>query len=105
MKEKKDGKNIRYIGFEATSDGGRRFDFSITAVGQPSTHVTLAIPGVAFTGENRISYQESAKICFEKLQTLIESDAPIAERLHIDVSGDDIARFRKVPRGQAKPKN
>jgi len=97
--------NIRYLGFETTADGGRRFDFSITAKGQSSTRVTLDIPGMAFKGEQRISYQESAKICYEKLKVLLDSESGILEPLHIEVTRDDIARFRHVPRGRARPKD
>ena len=104
IKEPKDSKqNIRYLGFETTLDGGRRFDFSITATGQSSTRVTLDIPALAFTGENRISYQESAKICYEKLRVLLESTSSFTSPLHINLTREDIARFRHIPRGRARP--
>ena len=106
IKETKDSKqNIRYLGFETTSDGGRRFDFSITETGKSSTRVTLGIPGIAFQGENRISYQESAKICYEKLRVLLETESGIAAPTHINVTREDIARFRHIPRGRARPKD
>ena len=108
IKETKEPRqNIRYLGFEATPDGGRRFDFSITAQGQNSVRVTLDIPGLAFTGENRIGYQESAKICYEKLRGMLESDclSTISVPLHIHITREDIARLRHVPRGRARPKD
>jgi hypothetical protein len=109
IKETKEPRqNIRYLGFETTPDGGRRFDFSITARGQNSVRVTLDIPGLAFTGENRISYQESAKICYEKLRGLLEADsgAPnVSIPLQINITRDDIARLRHIPRGRARPKD
>src|SRR5437879_1975597 len=98
--------NIRYLGFETTPDGGRRFDFSITAMGHVSTRVTLDIPGLAFSGDNRISYQESAKICYEKLRVLLEKDSDsegISVPSHIGITHEDIARFRHIPRGRARP--
>ena len=98
MKEMK--QNIRYLGFESTEDG-RRFDFSITASGQESTRVSLVIPALMFTGENRISFQESAKICYEKLRVLLE-DEQIQTPLRIRLTGDDIAQFRHVPRGRPR---
>ena len=68
--------------------------------------MTLDIPGLAFAGPNRISYQESAKICYEKLRGLLESDAA-AEALsipvHIDITREDIAKLRHIPRGRARP--
>jgi hypothetical protein len=101
----KDGtkQHIRYLGFETTADGGRRFDFSITSTGQSSTRVTLNIAAFAFTGANRISYQESAKICYEKLRVLLENDSASVEARNMDLTREDIARFRHVPRGKARP--
>ncbi len=100
---KENKQNIRYLGFETKQDGGRRFDFAITAAGQPSTRITLDIPAPAFAGENRISYQESAKICYEKIRVLLETSVPFNSPLHIDITREDIARFRHVPRGRARP--
>src|SRR5262245_34804185 len=104
IKEIKDSKqNIRYLGFETTAGGGRRFEFSITAAGQSPTRVMLDIAAAAFTGENRITYQESAKICYEKLRALLEGETGIATPMHIQLTREDIARYRHVPRGRARP--
>ena len=103
MKDSK--QNIRYIGFESASDGGRRFDFSVTAAGQTTTHVSLDIPALMFTGQNRISYQESAKICYDKLRMLLETEQDMNPPFRIRLTVDDIARFRHVPRGRAGSKN
>lgn len=100
--------NIRYLGFETTPDGGRRFDFSITAQGQNSVRVRLDITGLAFSGENRITYQESAKICYAKLRELLEGDVQdtdVSVPSHVIITREDIARFRHVPRGRARPKD
>jgi hypothetical protein len=100
----KDKQTIRYLGFESTADGGRQFHFSITETGQNATEVSLTIPAAAFAGSNRISFQESAKICYEKIRVLLEAnqiDAPLRLRL----TGDDIARFRHVPRGRSRTTN
>jgi hypothetical protein len=99
MKEIK--QNIRYLGFQSTEDGGRRFDFTITATGESGTPVSLVIPPVMFTGTNRITYQESAKICYEKLRVLLENQK-IETPLRIRLTGDDIAQFRHIPRGQKR---
>lgn len=99
MKENK--QNIRYIGFESTEDGGRRFDFAITGTGQDSTPVSLVIPALMFSGTNRISFQESAKICYEKLRVLLETEK-ISTPLGIRLTGDDIAQFRHIPRGRQR---
>src|SRR5262245_27882489 len=106
IRDSKDSKqNIRYLGFETTPDGGRRFDFSITATGHASTRVTLDIPGQAYTGDNRITYQESAKICYEKLRVLLESPDRLAEALQIDLTREEIARVRHIRRGRARAKD
>lgn len=99
MKDTK--QNIRYLGFESTDDG-RRFDFSITGVGLEAKRVSLTIPALMFSGENKITFQESAKICYEKLRMLLELER--FEELHrIRLTGDDIARFRHIPRGRPRP--
>jgi hypothetical protein len=99
MKEEK--QNIRYLGFESVEDG-RRFDFSITGKGKESTRVSLEIPAPMFTGANKITFQESAKICYEKLRVLLERER-IEAPLRIRLTGDDIAQFRHIPRGRPRP--
>jgi len=98
---KEDKQNIRYLGFESVEDG-RRFDFSITGKGQESTRVSLEIPALMFTGVNKITFQESAKICYEKLRVLLERER-IEAPLRIRLTGDDIAQFRHIPRGRPRP--
>jgi hypothetical protein len=98
----KDNKqNIRYIGFENAEDGSRNFNFAITATGQDATPVSLVIPALMFSGANRISFQESAKICYEKLRVLLETEK-IKAPLRIRLTGDDIAQFRHIPRGRPR---
>ena len=98
----KDAKqNIRYLGFEATDDG-RRFDFTITGVGQEVKRVSLVIPALMFTGVDKITFQESAKICYEKLRVMLERDR-LAELTRVRLTGADIAEFRHIPRGRPRP--
>jgi hypothetical protein len=92
--------NIRYLGFESV-EGGRRFDFSITGSGQDATRVSLVIPAQMFTGVNKISFQESSKICYEKLRVLLEREK-IHSATKIQLTGDDIAQFRHIPRGRPR---
>jgi hypothetical protein len=100
MKDMKDtNQNIRYLGFESTEDG-RRFNFSITGVGKEAMRVSLIIPSLMFTGANKITFQESAKICYEKLRVLLERERIEAQ---IRLTGDDIAQFRHIPRGRPRP--
>ena len=99
MKESK--QNIRYLGFESTQDG-RKFDFSITGVGQEAKRVSLVIPSLMFKGANKITFQESAKICYEKLRVLLERNR-LEELSRVQLTGDDIAEFRHIPRGRPRP--
>lgn len=100
MKDPK--QNIRYIGFESTEDGGRKFDFAITETGQEAHRVSLVIPALMFNGANRISFQESARICYEKLRVLLTTEK-VRSPLRIRLTGDDIAQFRHIPRGRPRP--
>ncbi len=100
----KDKQTIRYLGFETTGDGGRQFDFAITETGQDATRVSLIIPAALFAGSNRISFQESAKICYEKIRVLLEANQ-IQAHLRIRLTGDDIAQFRHIPRGRTRTTN
>jgi hypothetical protein len=74
--------NIRYIGFESLADARRRMEYVITAKGMPARRATVEIPGSAFSGVNRVSFQESASIGYEKVRreisTGIPSDSPLA---------------------------
>src|SRR5688572_23002716 len=99
MKDNK--QNIRYIGFESTEEGNRRFNFAITETGQEWTPVSLVIPGSMFTGPNRITFQESAKICYEKLRVVLLTEK-INTPLRIHLTVDDIAAFRHIPRGRQR---
>jgi hypothetical protein len=92
--------NIRYLGFESVEDG-RRFDFSITGTGQQSTRVSIEIPAPMFSGANKISFQESSKICYEKLRVLLAREK-IEAPLKIRLTGDDIAQLRHIPRGRER---
>src|SRR5262249_42595751 len=89
--------NIRYLGFECTVDGGRLLDFSVTAPGRNATRVRFDIPCGAFSGSNRISFQDSAALCYEKLRAVIEREE-IQDALYLRVTDQDIQQFR--PRGR-----
>ncbi len=93
-----------YLGFETLPDGGRRFDFSITATGQASTRVTLRYScfGVCWRKSHQLS--GSAKICLEKLRFILASESGTSALPQIPVTYDDIARFRPVKRGQTRAK-
>ena len=98
MKDSDNRLNIRYMGFESTSDGGRRLDFSVTAPGRMTTRIRFAIPSQAFSGANRITFQESAAMCYEKLRDVIEHEQPLSDAACLQITEKDIEQFR--PRGR-----
>jgi hypothetical protein len=96
--------NIRYVGFESLADARRRMEYAITAQGLPARRVTVEIPGFAFSGPNRVSFQESAAIGYEKvrqeLAAGITSDSPLAFVL----TAEDIEAYRPRRRAAAGAK-
>jgi hypothetical protein len=98
MKDTGSKLNIRYLGFETTTDGGRRLDFSVTAPGRSATRVHFDIPSYAFNGANRITFQESAALCYEKLRDLIEREQEVQQAHLFRITEQDIQDFR--PRGR-----
>ena len=94
--------NIRYLGFESMADGGRRLDFSITTSGESPRRASFEVPSDAFSGTNRVTFQETAALCYEKLRDAIEHDQ-IFSVSHFKLTHLDIEAFR--PRGRrARPK-
>src|SRR5688572_19475150 len=53
-------RDIRYVGFVSTDDGGRRFDFFVSSPDQQQVAVSVDIPGILFAGLDRIKVQEGA---------------------------------------------
>jgi hypothetical protein len=89
--------NIRYLGFESMAHGGRRLDFSLTSAGEAPRRASFEIPSGAFNGSNRVTFQEAAALCYEKLRNAIEQDESLP-LLHFRVTPEDIEEFR--PRGR-----
>ena len=103
----KDKTNIRYISFRSANDGGRLFDFSVSATERPGFLTSLEIPAQLFAGADRIRLQEGVGICYAKLKYLLEIGplVDLPERLCLTAS--DIAQYRQVlpgpGSGRAKP--
>jgi hypothetical protein len=93
MSKSPDKLNIRYLGFESAPGGGRRLEFSVTSPGVVS-RVTLEIPSSSFSGSDRISFQESTAVCYEKLRDLIDREQAVQDAMHLLVTQHDIEQFR-----------
>jgi hypothetical protein len=97
--------NIRYVGFESLSDGGRRLDYAITAQGAPARSASIHIPVTAFSGPNRVTFQESAIIGCEKVRRELETQSepdPGLSGLTLTLSAEDIEEFRPRRRAAGK---
>jgi hypothetical protein len=94
--------NIRYIGFESLEGARRQLEYAITARGAPTRKAIVEIPGSAFTGPNRVTFQESAAICYEKLRREVSSDSPSDAPLVFVLTSEDIEKFRPRRRAAGK---
>jgi hypothetical protein len=103
----KDKTNIRYISFKSLNDGGRVFDFSVSATERPVFLTSFEIPAEFFTGANRIRLQEGVGICYAKLKHLLETWPLIDVPERLCVTASDVDQYRQVlPRsgnGRSKP--
>ena len=96
-----DGKrDIRYIGFESTADGGRRFDFSVSAPDRLQLAISFDIPGILFAGTDRILVQEGAGICSKKLKELISQIFFGELPALVLLTGHDISLYREPSKAQ-----
>ena len=94
--------NIRYVGFESLADGGRRLDYAITAQGAPARSASIHIPAAAFSGPDRVTFQESATIGCEKIRRELETQAEPPASMAMTLSAEDIEQFRPRRRAAGK---
>ena len=94
--------NIRYVGFESLADGARRLDYAITAQGAPARSASILIPGSAFNGTVRVTFQESSAICYEKLRHELETRTELQTPWTMTLTAEDIEQHR--PRRRAATK-
>jgi hypothetical protein len=103
----KDKTNIRYISFRCANDGGRLFDFSVSATERPGFLTSLEIPAQLFAGADRIRLQEGVGICYAKLKYLLEIGPLIDLPERLCLTASDIAQYREVlpgtGSGRARP--
>jgi hypothetical protein len=92
--------NVRYVGFESLADGGRRLDYAITAPGAPARSASIRVPAAAFTGPNRVTFQEIATIGCEKIRRELEAQPEI--QTTVTLSAEDIEEFRPRKRAAGK---
>jgi hypothetical protein len=86
--------SIRYLGFQALSNGGRRLNFSFTRPDKTQHMISVEASYDLFSGPNHMAIQECAGICYETLKRLVSGwvdTIPASVRLTIA----DIAQHRK----------
>lgn len=85
--------NIRYVGFHGTADGGRRFDFSVSTMGQQTAvSVDVAVPDPSVT--DRILIQEYVSICFGKVKKLFEDGTIAPTEIALVLTGSDVIEYQ-----------
>ena len=95
-------REIRYIGFVSTTDGGRRFDFQVKAAEQEEVTISVDIPGLMFAGSTRIMVQEAAGICSAKIKELCGAEGTEKLPSRLLLTGHDISQFREPPKSHRR---
>lgn len=85
---------IRYLGFQALPDGGRRFDFSFTRSDASLQSISVKAPSELFFGPNHMAIQECAAICLNTLKTRVLG-ASATVPASVKLTSDDVALHRK----------
>jgi len=85
---------IRYLGFQALSDGGRRFDFSFTRSDASLQSISVKAASELFFGPNHMAIQECAGICLATLKTRVLG-ASVTVPSSVKLTSDDVALHRK----------
>ena len=91
-------REIRYLGFVSTDDGGRRFGFEVKAADQEQVTLSVDIPGILFAGNGRIMVQEATGICSAKIKELCDAAGPEKLPARLLLTGHDIGRLREPPK-------
>ena len=102
MNENANRYNIRYVGFESVGDSGRLLEYAITSTEEATRRATVEVPASAFSGPQRMTFQECAKVGFEKLRREIEAAPQSRGLLTVVLTPQDIELLRTRRRSSAK---
>ena len=88
--------HIRYLGFETEPTGGRRLEYAITFPAKPSRRAVVEIPVEAFTGPERVTFQDAAIVGCERLRVELEHEQRSGRNhsLNVILTPDEVARYR-----------
>ena len=87
--------NIRYVGFQALSNGSRRFDFSFTQADGSLHMISVEAGRTFFSGPDQVALQECAGICYETLKCQVAGHSDRLPR-SVSLTAADVAQHRKV---------
>ena len=63
--------SIRYLGFQALSNGGRRLNFSVTGPDRSLQTISVEASCDLFSGPGQMAIQECAGICYETIKLVV----------------------------------
>ena len=90
----KDPKVIfRYLGFQALSDGGRRFDFSFAGPDASQHVISVQAAHDLFDGPAPMSIQECPGICYETLKCHVAGWSAVPAS--ISLTSADVVQHRR----------
>jgi hypothetical protein len=97
---------VRYLGFQALSDGSRRFDFSFSDPDASVHLISVDASFELFSGPDHITLQECAGICYETLKSrVVEYSGTVPASICLTAA--DVAQHRKpaktTPGGHPNP--
>jgi hypothetical protein len=85
---------VRYLGFKAMADGGRRFDFSFSGTDASEHMISVDAPHDLFAGPGHMSIQECPAICYETLKCHIAGcSAPVPASISLTTA--DVTQHRR----------
>ena len=96
--------SVRYLGFQALSDGSRRFDFSFSRSDASLQLISVEAPYLVFSGPDHVAIQECAGICYETLKCRVVGCSGIVP-VSISLTAADIAQHRKLPKTAVRRPN
>ena len=102
MNENASRYNIRYVGFESVGDSGRLLEYAITSTDEATRRATVEVPASAFSGPQRMTFQECAKVGFEKLRREIDAAPQNRGLLTFVLTTEEIESLRPRRRAAAK---
>jgi hypothetical protein len=95
--------SIRYVGFRALSNGGRRLDFTLARSDKSLQMVSVEAGRDLFSGPDHMAIQECAGICYETLKRRVAGDSD-AFPATINLTSADVAQHRKPVGGPGRPR-